>query len=429
MVNKAIFWFRNDLRLQDNQALSDAINQSKNLLLIYIVNPDDYRINKIGLNKTGSFRSQFLGESVLSLQSNLKKIGSQLYIFRGEPCTVICKLMEECQIDALFASKELAYDELKLETNIQISLDRLNAKAHFIHNNFLIHPEDLPFSIDNLPEVFTDFRKQVEKSFKVRNCKERIDKIPTLLINEYKEITIPEWQNKTTLDRRAVLTFEGGENKALERIQSYLWEDDLLKNYKETRNGMIGAAYSSKFSPWLANGCISPRLIYAEIKKYEQSRVTNQSTYWLVFELLWRDFFRFLTMKYCGRIFLNNGIKGFSEKKFNSNYHLLEIWMNGKTKEPFVNANMIELKLTGFMSNRGRQIVASYLVNDMKVNWRMGAEYFESQLIDYDVYSNWCNWMYIAGVGTDPRDNRYFNISKQEELYDPKGDFVKLWLV
>jgi deoxyribodipyrimidine photo-lyase len=106
----------------------------------------------------------------------------------------------------------------------------------------------------------------------------------------------------------------------------------------------------------------------------------------------------------------------------------LEQWIKGETNEDFVNANMNELRLTGFMSNRGRQNVASYFCNDLKLDWRYGAAYFEEQLIDYDVCSNWGNWAYIAGVGNDPRPDRYFNIEKQASTYDKNRSYRNLWL-
>ena len=107
---------------------------------------------------------------------------------------------------------------------------------------------------------------------------------------------------------------------------------------------------------------------------------------------------------------------------------LLNKWVDGKTDNDFINANMIELKMTGFMSNRGRQNIASYLCNDLKLDWRYGAAYFEQQLIDYDVCRNWGNWAYLAGVGNDPRGNRYFNIEKQANDYDLKKEYRNLWL-
>jgi deoxyribodipyrimidine photo-lyase len=191
---------------------------------------------------------------------------------------------------------------------------------------------------------------------------------------------------------------------------------------------MIGADYSSKFSVWLALGSLSPREIYFELKKYEAQFGSNDSTYWLVFELLWRDYFRFMMKKHHFKFFQQNGIQSKGITINRHNILALQSWIDGQTGVDFVDANMIELKLTGFMSNRGRQNVASYLCNDLKLDWRYGAAYFEQQLIDYDVCSNWGNWAYLAGVGNDPRGNRYFNIEKQAQDYDKDKDYRKLWL-
>jgi deoxyribodipyrimidine photo-lyase len=169
-------------------------------------------------------------------------------------------------------------------------------------------------------------------------------------------------------------------------------------------------------------------MVYHEIKKYEAERGENKSTYWLIFELLWRDYFRLIGKKHGNVIFQKGGILGKPDKSWVDDERIFRIWANGDTGIPFIDANMRELSATGFMSNRGRQNVASFLVKDLKVNWLMGAEWFESQLIDYDPCSNYGNWMYIAGVGNDPRETRYFNILSQATRYDINGDYVKLWL-
>jgi deoxyribodipyrimidine photo-lyase len=218
---------------------------------------------------------------------------------------------------------------------------------------------------------------------------------------------------------------KGGEEPALGRLRSYFWEKDLLIVYKETRNGLLGMDYSSKFSPWLALGCISPRTIYEEVKKYERERKKNESTYWMIFELVWRDYFRFIAKKHGDKIFHVAGIRNQADS-WRRDMAQFERWTEGLTGVPFVDANMRELKQTGFMSNRGRQIVASYLVNDLGIDWTWGASYFESQLIDYDPCSNWGNWMYVGGVGNDPRENRYFNILRQAKNYDRNGEYVRL---
>ena len=175
-------------------------------------------------------------------------------------------------------------------------------------------------------------------------------------------------------------------------------------------------------------GCLSPREIYYELKKYESEFSANESTYWLEFELLWRDYFRFMLKKYSNKFFQQAGLKINTDIFYKHNDEILLTWINGQTGVDFIDANMRELKYTGYMSNRGRQNVTSYLCNNLKLDWRYGAAYFEQQLIDYDVCSNWGNWAYLAGVGNDPRGNRIFNIEKQAEDYDKHKNYRKLWL-
>jgi deoxyribodipyrimidine photo-lyase len=142
---------------------------------------------------------------------------------------------------------------------------------------------------------------------------------------------------------------------------------------------------------------------------------------------LWRDFFRFSFKKHPIDYYQFNGILGKSDRKANRNNEIIQLWIDGETENQFVNAAMHELKATGWMSNRMRQIVASYFIYDLDQDWRVGAAYFESQLIDYDVSSNWGNWAYIAGVGNDPRAGRKFNLEKQEEQYDKEKRYQNLW--
>ena len=197
-------------------------------------------------------------------------------------------------------------------------------------------------------------------------------------------------------------------------------------HYKERRNELDGWENSSKFSPWLANGNLSVRQICFNLNNYEQKSGANESTYWLFFELLWRDYFQWYAHLYGKRLFAFQGIK--QQKPLTSFYpERFRKWCSGNTPYPLVNACMKQLNATGFMSNRGRQIVASCLVNELAVDWRYGAAYFEQQLLDYDVASNWGNWQYLAGVGADPRGKRHFDLDKQTRQYDPEGLFINKW--
>lgn len=430
--NRVLVWFRNDLRIGDNEALTRAIQQSQEVIPVYCFDPRQFVPTELGFPKTGSHRANFLIQSIQSLRASLKSIQGNLVVLQGKPEEELIKLAEETGAKAIFFSKEVTSEERNVDKSLERTAFSKGIACESFWQSTLYHIDDLPFPIKQTPEVFTHFRKEVEKQSKVRAT------LPTPKAINYpaedlngKEGEIPELKiwglGKPEAGSLSWMEVKGGEESALGRLRSYFWEKDLLKVYKETRNGLIGMDYSSKFSPWLALGCISPRTIYEEVKKYERERKKNESTYWLIFELIWRDYFRFVAKKHGDKIFDIQGIRH-QKDSWRRDKAQFQRWVEGLTGVPFVDANMRELKATGFMSNRGRQNVASFLVNDLGIDWTWGASYFESQLIDYDVCSNWGNWMYVGGVGNDPRENRYFNILRQANNYDKKGDFVRLWI-
>jgi deoxyribodipyrimidine photo-lyase len=429
MIKNALVWFKTDLRIEDNETLVKAIAQSEKVIPVYCFDDSHFETSSYGFKKTGSFRAQFLLESLEDLDTKLRTLGSGLRIVLGKPEVEIPKLVQEYKAQKVFAKREVAFEERQTEKKVQDELFKLRCELEKVSTSTLYRAEDLPFSIKDIPDVFTNFRKKIEKDSEIRPPFEAPTKINSPEILPLELPTLDALGvSKTTIDSRAVLQFNGGETEAIRRLNHYFYDTQCLSSYKVTRNGMVGTDYSSKFSPWLALGCISPRFIYAEIKKYENQFGANDSTYWLVFELLWRDFFRFMFKKHQTKFFLYEGIK--TEKVNSKSLHekLLSQWVKGTTASDFINANMIELQLTGFMSNRGRQNVASYFCNELNMDWRIGAAYFEQQLIDYDVCSNWGNWAYLAGVGNDPRGHRYFNIEKQAADYDKKKLFRNLWL-
>ncbi len=217
---------------------------------------------------------------------------------------------------------------------------------------------------------------------------------------------------------------DGSEAAALAHLAQYLGRK-LPHSYKATRNGLMGRDYSSKFSPWLATGALSPRQIYADLKAFERDHGANDGTYWLGFELLWRDYFRLLHLQYGAALYRARGLSELPLAPHNPRG--FERWCRGDTGQPLVDAAMRELAATGYLSNRLRQVVASFLIYDLRGDWRAGAAWFESQLVDYDVYSNQANWLYIAGRGTDPRGGRRFDPIKQTQDHDADGSYRRLW--
>ncbi|WP_396186391.1 DASH family cryptochrome [Flavobacterium sp.] len=428
-MKTSIVWFKTDLRLNDNKTLIKAIAQSDQIVPVYCFDDSHYKNTKYGFKKTGNFRAQFLLESLRDLDANLRKVGSKLLILKGKPEIEIAKIVAQYKAHKVFAKKEVAFEEKQTEKLVQDELFKLRCELKTYSTSTLYHAQDLPFSIKDIPDVFTNFRKKIEKDSTIRPTFEKPNEINSPEIPESVFPTLEALGLEfSEIDYRTAIKFIGGETEAIKRLNHYFFDSQCLSKYKETRNGMVGEDYSSKFSAWLALGCISPRYIYKEIKNYESQFGANESTYWLVFELIWRDFFRFMFKKHQTKFFLYSGIKTDIVNSKSLNEKLLSQWINGATNADFINANMLELKQTGFMSNRGRQNVASFFCNELNMDWRFGAAYFEEHLIDYDVCSNWGNWAYLAGVGNDPRGHRYFNIEKQANDYDKNYMFRNLWL-
>jgi deoxyribodipyrimidine photo-lyase len=252
--------------------------------------------------------------------------------------------------------------------------------------------------------------------------------------------------------------FIGGETVAWERLK-HLGVSGALTSYKDTRNGLVGADYSTKLSGHLALGCLTARQIHGELLKLEdgtdeQYKDTpgygegeNEGTKGIRFELLWRDYMRLCTAKFGRKLFRLSGFrqdatydkkwKSADEKAASADQgsttaqvsKILERFQNGTTGMGIIDASQRELFYTGFTSNRARQNVASFFSKHLGIDWRYGAEWYEMMLIDYDVSSNWANWQYVAGVGNDPRgDARTFNPVKQAFDYDKEGTYVRMWV-
>ena len=424
----AIVWLRNDLRTRDHEVLLKATNHAERVLPVYFLDPKYFKNGPLGFAKFGAFRAQFLLESISDLQNNLQNIGGDLLVVLDSAENALPALAEKIKAEAIFFHKEIAPEEVATEKSVAAALAPKNIRLHPFSSSHLFHPSDLPFAIANLPEIFTHFRKKVEKHCEVRPP---LPAPKRVLLLEHIEIPpIPTLHSigldPPEKDERQIYPFVGGESAALARLDEYFFRTHRVAKYKETRNGLLGD-YSSKFSPWLAAGNISARFIFQQLKKYEREHRKNSSTYWLFFELVWRDYFRCLFAKHRSAYFLRGGIRGQAPAEV-PDAAMFEKWKAGETGQNFIDANMKEISKTGWMSNRGRQNVASFLVHDLHLPWRWGAAYFESALIDYDVHSNWGNWAYVAGVGNDPRVGRAFNPAVQSERYDAGEEYVRTWL-
>ena len=415
----ALVWFRNDLRVHDHKALYEAASNHDSVIGVYVIDNLNAKTAH-GFFKHSEHKRQFLKESLKDLKERLETLNIPLIVKQGSVSEVLNTLGQRYNVDYVYYHREIGDEETAREKDL---LNRTNLHVKSFFQKTLLHPDDLPYSTQNIPDIFTHFRKDVERNWKVRKPLP----VPSRLSKRI-QIQREDCEGLNVIKNGPSLKpYRGGETQGLNRLKYYLFDSDAIATYKETRNGMLRHDDSSKLSPYLAYGCISPRTVYENIKTYEATHVKNQSTYWLVFELLWRDFFSFIHSKVGNHLFRVGGIQNVDIPWRNNETDIVK-WIEGRTGYPLVDAAMRELKQTGYMSNRARQNVASFLTKNLGIDWRVGAEWFESQLIDHDVSSNYGNWNYIAGIGNDAREFRFFNVTKQGKRYDPNGEYVKTWV-
>jgi deoxyribodipyrimidine photo-lyase len=426
--NTSLIWFRNNLRVHDNTSIKKAVENHTKVIAVYFFDPKLFQMDKFGFQKTAKYRAKFLIETVTDLKKNLEDLNITLLTYSESPEDKLHEICDAYEIETIYTQKEWTKEEVTTNNFIK---NTLSETLNFVedYDQFLYNPTTVSKDFSNIPNVFTAFRKKLEKTVQIS---QEVAITKCALENSIKNnTTVPTLKDLGFEDfkthKNTAFPFFGGETAALSRLENYFFETKKVGFYKKTRNGLIGTDYSTKFSPWLANGSLSAKTIYWKIKEYEAKFSANDSTYWVVFELIWRDYFKYISLKYNAKVFQLGGILE-KDYQWGSNSQLINQWIHGETKDDFVNANMIELKETGFMSNRGRQNVASYFAKELLLDWRIGAAYFESMLLDYDVHSNYGNWMYVAGVGNDPRD-RKFNTQLQAERYDGHHKFRKIWLI
>lgn len=395
MARRIIYWFRNDLRLKDNQALFAAVGSADEIIPVYVFDPRQFEQTKLGFPRTSGLRARFLIESVAELRENIRKKGGDLIVRTGAPETIIARLAEDYQAQYVYTSKEVAPQETRIESSLSKNLKLANVDIKLFWMDTMISATDLPFPVSKLPSGFAGFENLLNNNLKIKEQFPTPEKIT--LPAEFEAGAMPGLP-ELGIDPKDIPAespaARGGETQALAILKAYV-ADYVQK----------GVAYPSaepltdtRLSDWLSLGCISASYIYRSVKVAQSHAVADDP---IIANLLKREFQHWTLLRYGPRLFKPSGIKHHFDRRWKNDHAAFEKWTRAETDSPDINAILTKLRQTGFITAAEREAAATYLVDTLDINWTWGATYFESLLMDYEASVNWGRWNTVAGVGED----------------------------
>lgn len=401
-MGSSILWFRQDLRLHDNEALVEAVRNADELIPVYIIDAHHVRFS--------AHRVRFLLESLIDLRNQLRALGSDLLVRRGSPDQILYQLALDTKSQWVYCNRERTRDEVDIQDKLEKKLWTIGRELRYTRGKMLYYTLDLPFPVTQCPDTFVAFKKDVEHFIPVRKPLEKPSVLPPLSAG-LEPGRIPKLSGLVNIMKeKKIVAFTGGETAGLNVL------DDMLQHPKaadlDGENGPL--------SPWISMGCLSPKLVY------DQSFSMVSGGEEVRQHLLYRDYLRLMGKKYGDRIFYKSGITG-RKVRFVKDEDALQKWIQGKTGVEIIDAAMHQLNLTGWMPDVLRRLTANYFINVLKLDWRSGAAYFESQLIDYDPCSNWVSWLNLSGFGPDSREDRTIHFDLAGKKLDPDGVYIARW--
>lgn len=396
---KTLFIFRRDLRLQDNLGLIESVKESDEVYTCFIFTPEQIDNNPYMNKKSVNFMLQCLEE----LGSEIEKSGGKLYFFHGKPEEIAVKY----DIDAVHVNRD--YTPYSIQRDLAIKEMCTKKKIIFrqFDDNLLVSPGKV---LTNSQTPYVKYTPFFRKCNEEKIAEPRIEK---LKIAKFKENVI-EYKPKFEEEKASI---SGGRKEALK----------ILSDLGKFKNYSIERDYPSKsgtthLSAYIKFGVISVREAYHAVF----SKFGKEHT--LIRELFWREFYYHI-IHHFPRVIGHSFIKKYDFLDWSHDKETFQKWCDGKTGFPIVDAGMRELNATGWMHNRVRMIVASFLTKDLLIDWRWGEKYFAQKLVDYDPAVNNGSWQWASSTGCDSQPYfRIFNPWLQGEKYDPNCDYIKKWI-
>lgn len=410
-----IVWHEQDLRIEDNEALYTASKCSDNVISLFIYSTENVRWSY------GSASKWWLHHSLLHLAKRYKAIGGQLILRKGDPVEILKKLCKQNEIKAIYYNERFEPHLYSRDQKIKKELEEFGIEVKAFNGSYLVHPEKILNKTGNPYCVFTPFYrtalKEIDTTFAVFPTPKHFipfSKITSDPVDSFGLLTKKKWYKKLET------SWIPGRDAAKEIILKFT---KIIKDYPEDRD-IPFVEGTSKLSPYLHFGEISPR----EVLHLLQKKVTNHALDPFLRQLIWREFANYFLFHF-PKIADKNWREAFDEFPWKTSKVLLEKWQQGQTGYPIVDAGMRELWQTGWMHNRVRMVVASFLVKDLMIHWKEGALWFWDTLVDADLPSNSLNWQWVAGSGPDASPFfRIFNPLLQGEKFDPEGLYIRKYV-
>ncbi|MDB5020826.1 MAG: deoxyribodipyrimidine photolyase [Pedobacter sp.] len=413
---KILVWFRNDLRLHDNEMLVEAITKSESILPVYFFDPRHFDAAQVA--KAGFARAKFLVESVVALRMAFQKMGGDILIVNGMPENHITDLVERFEIGEVYHHREVAPAETQVSANVEDMLWKSQVNLRHFIGHTLYNKEDLPFPIKDIPDIFAQFKKKTERDAIVKPCIESPEHIDFVEVGDWGSIPTAAdlFLDKDLCDYTGMKNCAGGEEAGLKQLSSLLAQGSAIYLKPATKQS-DRHGYNSQLSAWLSLGCLSPRKVFWAVKHAEEQFGSNPNFSHLTLGLLWRDYYRFMFKKHGAEYLAESVLRPELDAQSDEDL-MFENWKSGNTGHSLIDAHMRDLNQTGFLSHSARILVATFLVHVLKVNWMKGAVYFEEKLIDYTTASNWGNWSCIASGSRDLKTKHTFDVNKQLKVLE-----------
>ena len=419
----SIVWFRHDLRLTDNPALQAALQRGGRILPVYIHSPDEE-----GAWPLGAAASGWQHQSLQSLAASLAARGAALCYARGPAAQVLLAIGAATGADAVFWNRRYEPHCTARDRALKERLRAAGLIAESRKGALLIEPWEIANQSGRPFQVFTPFWRQVLT---------QID--PPTPLPAPTRLDAAHWSGSVTLDDLGLLPrlpwyhplaahWHAGEDGAQQQLEAFA--TDRLSSYRDTRE-LPAADGTSRLSPWLASGALSPRQVWHAVGAAERRRGIAAAEWRgnkFLAELLWREFAHHLLFHFPHSA-EQPLRKDFEAFEWREDPAALRAWQRGMTGVPLVDAGMRELWATGWMHNRVRMVVASFLVKNLRLSWLLGARWFWDTLIDANLANNNQGWQWSAGCGADAAPYfRVFNPETQAQKFDPQREYIRRWV-